>query len=101
MRKTSADAEFRRCVKSNLQYRMRWDNKFKPEDRVQQAKDGCARWYPGRHFPPWEYGVPGVVGPGYEEFLDHFIQIEGATGRNKLSKSVYVGIICDDIETSP
>eukprot|EP00972_Heterocapsa_arctica_P014073 2072421-Heterocapsa_arctica.AAC.1 len=52
-RKPSADAEFRRCVKDNLLYRMRWDTKFKVPHRTKRASDGCSRWYPGRHFPPW------------------------------------------------
>eukprot|EP00972_Heterocapsa_arctica_P011863 1737311-Heterocapsa_arctica.AAC.1 len=97
-RKTSADAEFRRCVKNNLQYRGRWDNKFDVADRTQRAKDGCSRWHPGRHFVPWAYGTPGVLDPGKYANL---ITEEGGIGKTKLSKSYYVGIICDDIEDSP
>eukprot|EP00972_Heterocapsa_arctica_P037582 5531463-Heterocapsa_arctica.AAC.1 len=80
-RKTSADAEFCRCVKNNLKYRMKWDNQFKPADKTQRASDGCSRWHPGRHFPSWEYGVPGVLDPGYQGFLDHVMEKEGGIGR--------------------
>eukprot|EP00972_Heterocapsa_arctica_P061377 9050836-Heterocapsa_arctica.AAC.1 len=58
-RKTSADAEFRRKVKDNLLYRIRWDDSFTIDERTQRAKDGCSRWYPGQHFPPWKYATAG------------------------------------------
>eukprot|EP00972_Heterocapsa_arctica_P072414 10695190-Heterocapsa_arctica.AAC.1 len=54
-RKTSADAEFRRSVKDNLIYRAKWENKFPLEAKVKRASEGCSRWHPGRHFPPWAF----------------------------------------------
>eukprot|EP00972_Heterocapsa_arctica_P043186 6367686-Heterocapsa_arctica.AAC.1 len=67
-RKTSADAEFRRSVKDNLLYRAKWDNNYTFESKVRRASDGCSRWHPGRHFPPWSFKAVGVVDPGRQGF---------------------------------
>eukprot|EP00972_Heterocapsa_arctica_P079099 11661287-Heterocapsa_arctica.AAC.1 len=56
-RKQSADAEFRRCVKETLNYRLKWDTKFTDDQKRQRASDGCSRFHPGAHFPQWKYGV--------------------------------------------
>eukprot|EP00972_Heterocapsa_arctica_P098115 14476913-Heterocapsa_arctica.AAC.1 len=40
-RQTSADAEFRRKIKENLQHRFKWDA-MKREEKVQRASDGCS-----------------------------------------------------------
>eukprot|EP00972_Heterocapsa_arctica_P041352 6099775-Heterocapsa_arctica.AAC.1 len=40
-RQTSADAEFRRKIKENLQYRIKWDG-LDREIKVQRAGDGCS-----------------------------------------------------------
>eukprot|EP00972_Heterocapsa_arctica_P097823 14433072-Heterocapsa_arctica.AAC.1 len=53
-RQTSANSEFRRKIKENLQHRFKWDTRT-VEDKVKRAKDGCSRWYPGRKFPSWKY----------------------------------------------
>eukprot|EP00972_Heterocapsa_arctica_P065780 9710100-Heterocapsa_arctica.AAC.1 len=60
---------------------MRWDNKFDIAQRTKTAIDGCSRWHPGRHFVPWDYGVPGVKDPGYDGFLAHLISKEGGIGK--------------------
>eukprot|EP00972_Heterocapsa_arctica_P069774 10308378-Heterocapsa_arctica.AAC.1 len=99
-RKTSADAEFRRSVTDNLLYRAKWDNTYTFEQKVQRAKDGCSRWFPGRHFPPWKLNAVGVVDPGREGFeqMNYAAFLPGEDVRSKMYKMLYVGIISDDIE---
>eukprot|EP00972_Heterocapsa_arctica_P047171 6958813-Heterocapsa_arctica.AAC.1 len=87
-RKTRADAEFRRCVKDNLLYRSRWDWKLTPEQRTKRARDGCSRWYPGQHFPPWKYATGGVKDTGEAGFRAELIKKEGSIGKTKLSKAL-------------
>eukprot|EP00972_Heterocapsa_arctica_P036308 5342960-Heterocapsa_arctica.AAC.1 len=47
-------------------YRWKWDNKKTADDIAKYGHDGCARWYPGKHFcRKWKPAVeddPGMRG---------------------------------------
>eukprot|EP00972_Heterocapsa_arctica_P029340 4318552-Heterocapsa_arctica.AAC.1 len=99
-RKRSADAELRRCVKETLNYRLKWDTKYTVAQKAKRASDGCSRFHPGAHFPKWKYGVD--VDPYKDGMITEnpLVFAEGAPP-SKMSKALYAGVICDDIEVTP
>eukprot|EP00972_Heterocapsa_arctica_P026868 3953980-Heterocapsa_arctica.AAC.1 len=61
------------------------------------SSDGCSRFHPGAHFPKWQFGVDADP---YNNDMIIANPREFAPGAapSKMSKAVYAGIICDDIE---